>query len=88
MFKCKRRNIAYTCAVDSVPVVDVPGLVIELEDHIGVSVVELAVMVGGLFDWLELFDSVDFEVFGSCLSEEGISFGSQLSHVLVALVSI
>ena len=62
MFKCKRRNIAYTCAVDSVPVVDVPGLVVELEDHIGVSVVELAVMVGGLFDWLELFNSVDFEV--------------------------
>jgi hypothetical protein len=45
-------------------------------------------MVGGLFDWLELFNSVDFEVLGSCLSEEGISFGSQLSHVLVALVSV
>ena len=78
----------YTRAVDSMPVVDIPCLVIELEHDIGISIVELAVVVVWLSDRLKLLDSVDFEVFGSCLSEEGISFGSQLSHVLVALVSI
>ena len=88
MFKCKRRNIAYTCAVDSVPVVDVPGLFVEMEDHVGISIVEFAMMVLWLSDWLELLDSVDFKVFGSCLSEECVGFGSACSYVFVTFVSV
>ena len=88
MFKCKRGNIAYTCAVDSVPVVDVPGFLVELEDHVRISVVEFAMMVGWLSDWLELLDSVDFKVFGSCLSEECVGFGSACCNVCVTFVSV
>ena len=80
--------LAYTCAVDSVPVVDVPGFLVELEDHVRISVVEFAMMVGWLSDWLELLDSVDFKVFGSCLSEECVGFGSARCNVCVTFVSV
>ena len=49
----------YTCTVDSVPVVDVPGLLIELQDHVRVTIIELAVVLGWLPDGLKLLNSVD-----------------------------
>ena len=70
------------------PVVDVPGLFVKFEDHIGISIVELAMMLLWLSDWLELLDSIDFKVFGSCLSEECVGFGSACSYVFITLVSI
>ena len=78
----------YTRAVDSMPVVDVPCLVIELEHDIGIPVIELAVVIVWLSLWLKLLDSVDFEVLGSRLSEECIGLCPQLLHVFVTLVSV
>jgi hypothetical protein len=45
-------------------------------------------MVGWLSDWLELLDSVDFKICGSCLSEECVGFGSARCNVCVTFVSV
>ena len=59
MFYRVDRKKTYTCTVDSMPVVDVPGLLIELQDHVRVTIIELAVVLGWLPDGLKLLNSVD-----------------------------
>lgn len=65
------------------PVVDVVVLLVLLEHHVGVAVVELTVELGVLPHWLELLDAIHLQLVLARLGEEGISLGLELPNVLV-----
>ncbi len=63
------------------PIMDVIVLLIPLNNHIGVSVIELAQKLVVLSDWLELLYSVHLNWVLPALGEEGFSLFLQLLHM-------
>ncbi len=60
---------------------DVVVLLILLDDHVGVAIVELTQELGILSYGLEFFNPVYFYIFLAALGKERLSLGLQLANV-------
>lgn len=65
------------------PIMDIVIFIISLEDNIGVTVVEFAQELKILSHWLEFLNSIYFNWFFSCLSEEGLGLRLELLNMQI-----
>ena len=70
------------------PVVDIIIGSLLLDNDIRVTLIELAMELGVLLDWLELLDSVDLERVLARLLEEGLGLRLELVDVLIQVLSV
>ena len=70
------------------PVVNIIIGSLLLEHDIRVTLIELAMELSVLLDWLELLDSVDLERVLARLLEEGLGLGLELVDVFVQVLSV
>lgn len=70
------------------PIVNVIVGSLLLEHDIGVALVKLSMELCVLLDWLELLDSVHFELFFTCLGKEGLSLFLQFTDVFLQIFAV
>jgi len=80
--------IAYRSGFFTVPVMNVVVSALLFKYNIGVTLIELSVVLGVHLYWFELLDSVDFDWVFTSLIEEGLGLSLQLVHILNEVVSV